>query len=160
MHVSPSRFWEYPMTPQFIEPTADSRRKFAMLWVAALVVGLAVIELLEIQSDRVKTQPICESLTMFSLWCALVFGGLALCGLWAASMGHRSLKLGQWPLPGTWVLRRTPIHRGASAKWRAYAIFAWGIVAIGGAGFSWYIAWDLGDRAASHCATPITSRPS
>ena len=144
------------MTPEFIEPTADSRRKFAVLWVAALVVGVALIELFEFQMDHANRQPICENLTMFSLWCAFVFGGLALCGLWAASIGHRALKLDQIPLPGTWVLRRTPIYRGSSARWRAHAVFAWGIFVIAGAGFSSYVVWDTFDRAASRCATRAT----
>lgn len=137
------------MDPEFIEPTASSRRNLAMFLIAALVLGIGLIELLQTQLDEMKARPICDSITMFRWWWTLALGGLALCGAWVAWLAQRALKLNQWPLPGTWVFRRTLIRRGNSARWLAYGMLGWSVLAIVGSGISWYVGEELVQRVES-----------
>jgi hypothetical protein len=148
------------MAAEFIEPTAASRRKLAMLFVVALIAGVGIIELLKAQTAELNTRSICESITTVWLWFVVAFGGLIMCGIWAAWMAHQALKLNQLPLPGTWVFRRTPILRDGAVKWRAYAMLGWSIFVIAGSGVSSYFVWDYLHRAYSRCELQSTMRPN
>ncbi len=63
----------------------------------------------------------------------VVFAGLALSILAAAGyvfyVGRRVLQVGQWPLPGSFVLRDTPVITGRGVRLRAWAMIAWSAVA-------------------------------
>jgi len=63
----------------------------------------------------------------------VVFGGLAL-GIFAAAAyvfhtGRRVLRTGQWPLPGAFVLRDTPLVTGRGVRWRGWGMIAWAVLA-------------------------------
>jgi hypothetical protein len=148
------------MTEEFIEPTAASRRNIAMLFFVALVVGGGVIELLEAQIAELNTRPICEGITTVSLWFGLALGGLVLCGIWAACLAHKALKLNQLPLPGTWVVRRTPILRDGALKWRAYLLLGWSVLVIAGSGAFSYFAWDYLHRVYDSRCGPYSTLPN
>jgi hypothetical protein len=148
------------MTEEFIEPTAASRRKIAMLFFVALVVGVGAIELLEAQIAEVNKRPICENITTLSLWFGVVFGSLVMCGIWVAWMARKALKLNQLPLPGTWVARRTPILRDGALRWRAYLLLAWSFLAIAGSGVSSYLLWDYLHRVYDSRCGPHSTLPN
>jgi len=63
----------------------------------------------------------------------VVFAGLGLSILAAAGyvfhIGRRVLQAGQWPLPGSFVLRDTPVITGRGVRLRAWAMIAWSAVA-------------------------------
>lgn len=127
------------MDTEYLEATSQSRRRLGLVLVFAMILGVGMIEALEVHLDQVKALPICDQVNSFRwLWAAL-WTGLAVLCIWVAWLAQRSLKLNQWPLPGAWVFRRTPIHRGNSAKWRAYALLGWSIVVLIGSTWSWYV---------------------
>lgn len=61
----------------------------------------------------------------------IVFAGLSLSILaaaaWAFHLGMRVLKFGQWPLPGAFVLRDTPVSTARRARIMAWAMIAWAV---------------------------------
>ena len=61
----------------------------------------------------------------------IVFAGLSLSILaaaaWAFHLGMRVLKIGQWPLPGAFVLRDTPVSTGRRARIMAWAMIVWAV---------------------------------
>jgi len=148
------------MNSEFIEPTSASRRKLAIFFVAALVVGVLVIELLEAYLAELKTRPLCETIEPLSVLSISILGGLLLCAAWGAWLARKTLKLNQWPLPGTWVFRRTPIQRGRRVIWRAYAILAWAVLMLASVVFASYLFWGLMDRVDARCGSRASMQPN
>ena len=137
------------MNTDYLEASPQSKRRFVLFFVIALVVGVAIIEVLEAHLDRVKTLPLCDQLTNLRwLWASACLG-LAALGIWAGWMAERSLKLKQWPLPSAFIFRRTPIHRGRSAKWRAYALLGYSVLLLVGSAWSWYVVENWAERVES-----------
>jgi len=103
-----------------------------------VILGVGMIKALEAHLEHAKTLPICEQASSFRwLWAAVWIGLVALC-ISAAWLAQRSLRLNQWPLPGAWVFRRTPVRRGNSAKWRALVLLGWSLAVLVGSTWSWY----------------------
>ena len=127
------------MDTEYLEASPQSRRRLGLFLAFVLVVGVVTIEALQAYLDRTKALPICDQITVFHWLWAGAWLGLAVLGIWVAWLAQRSLRLKQWPLPGTWVFRRTPIHRGNSAKWRAYALLGWSVIVLVGSTWSWYV---------------------
>lgn len=134
------------MNTEYLEPSLQSRRRLVLIFVFALIIGVVILEALEAALDRSKALPLCDQINTFHLLWAIACGGLMAVGIYAARLAQRSLKLNQWPLPGTSVFRRTLIHRGGSAKWRAYALLVWSVVAVVGSAWSWYAAENYVSR--------------
>jgi hypothetical protein len=126
------------MDAEYIEPTAHSRRRILLIFVIALLVGVVLIRLLEAHLERTRALPICDQIFTFRWLWAAVWIGLVGVGIWMAQIARRSLSLNQWPLPGTSVLRRTPIQRGRSVKRRAYVLLGWSLLVLVGSTWSWY----------------------
>jgi len=147
------------MTAEFIEPTPASRRKLAIFLVAALIGGVALIELAQGHLAELRTRPVCEAIDPFLSWLAFVLGGLLLCAAWVAWMARRALRVNQWPLPGTLVFRRTPIRRGRPVVWRAYAMLAWAILVVALIAFTSYVSWGLIHRVEARCDVAGTMHP-
>jgi len=142
------------MSAEYLEATPQSRRRAGLVFVGALVLGVVLIEALDTWLEQSKALPMCEQLTSFRWLWATVWAALGILCLWVARVGQQSLKLNQWPLPGTWLLRRTLIHRGKSAKWRALAMLGWSVAALVGSGVSWYVGDSYVARVESQrCAT-------
>jgi FtsH-binding integral membrane protein len=148
------------MNAEFIEPTSASRRKLAILFVVSLVGGVLLIELLEAYLAELKLRPICETIGPVSVLWISVLGGLLLCAAWAAWTARKTLKLNQWPLPGTWVFRRTLIRRGRPVIWGAYAMLAWAILVVAAVIFASYVSWDLMHRVDARCGARVSMQPN
>jgi hypothetical protein len=141
------------VSADYLEASPRSRRRFLVFFVIVLVAGVAMIELLQAHLERMKTLPLCDQLADLRWLWAGVCLGLAALGIWTGWMAHRSLKLKQWPLPGALIFHRTPIHRGNSAKWRAFALLGYSVLFLGGSGWSWYVIDQWAERAESQrCA--------
>jgi hypothetical protein len=137
------------MNTDYLEASPQSKRRFVLLFVVALVIGLVIIELLEAHLERVKTLPFCDQLANLRwLWTGACLG-LATLGIWTGWMAQRSFKLKQWPLPSAFIFRRTPIHRGNSAKWRAFAVLGYSVILLGGSAWSWYVVEKWAERVES-----------
>jgi hypothetical protein len=126
------------MNAEYIEPTPKSRRRIALIFVFALLVGVVLIEALQAHLERTSALPICDQIaTIRWLWAAVSIG-LIVVGICVGRQGQRALSLNQWPLPGTSVLRRTPIQRGSPVKRRAYVLLGWSALVLVGSTWSWY----------------------
>ena len=119
------------MEPEYVEPTAASRRKAIALVVFA-VVAAAVLQFL--LAPRyfafVNSLPICERLPWLRSLLFGLLGSIPLFGLWGVWLAWRVFKHGQWPLPNAWVWRRTRIHRGMGAKAHACMLLGGSCLAI------------------------------
>jgi hypothetical protein len=107
-------------------PLKQRLTKLAM-WIGAGVAFVAATEYWLFPWLRVWLSVKDEAELLFRL--RVVFGGLAL-GILAAAMyalhtGMRVLRAGQWPLPGAFVLRDTPVVTGRSVQWRGWGMIVW-----------------------------------
>jgi hypothetical protein len=113
------------MQSDYIEPSQAARLR------AAWLIGLAVLAASILQflvAPRffafLDALPICEHLPWVQALLLGLMGVMALVGAWGVWLAHGILRSGQWPAPGAWVLRRTRIRRGVTAKLRAYGLLA------------------------------------
>jgi hypothetical protein len=108
---------------EFIETSGESRRKLLVLSLVAVVLGAVWTFLLRpALFAHIQGLPDCDQ----ARWSVgLLLGALGLlpvAGLWAGHYARKLIRHGQFPLPGAWVWRRTPITRGRPVRYRAYAI--------------------------------------
>ena len=137
------------MNTDYLEASPQSKRRVVLFFVIALVIGLVMVEVLEAHLERVKALPFCDQLADLRwLWTGACLG-LAALGIWTGWMAQRSLKLKQWPLPSAFIFRRTPIHRGNAARWRAFAVLGCSVILLGGSTWSWYVVEKWAERAES-----------
>jgi len=139
IHASTTTFTTYPplchtesMIEDFIDPTPESRRKLLWLIAAALLLGaLATYWLLPWFRTQMQVLPPCEAIRL-ARWALLVLLlSLPLTAIgWALPLAWRLWKVGQFPLPGAWVLRRTPIQRGRAVRIRAVALVLWSVLSV------------------------------
>jgi hypothetical protein len=107
---------------EFIEPTPASRRKIAAQFVSALVVCVVTLEFLMPRFlEFIHALPLCEQLDWIDGAFLVLTGALMLLAARGIFTARQALRLGQWPLPGAAVLRRTPVQRGALLRRGAYA---------------------------------------
>lgn len=128
------------MTAQdYIEPTPAGRAKLlAGLLLLAVGGTLWHFHAFPALKAHMSSLPTCEQYAVMILFMKAVVLGVApavsALGLWMAA---RMLRLRQFPLPGTWVLRRTPVRRGAMVMLRAYALLVLCVLLLMGAGWTW-----------------------
>jgi hypothetical protein len=110
-------------SPRYIEPTPGARLKLAVGTGASILVGVAFSYWVQPKLRWVASLSTCESLPYVraELLVAIVL-------VWfMATVLYRSAakiwRLGQSPVPGTWVWSRTPIRTGARAKFEAVALY-------------------------------------
>ncbi|MEZ5457166.1 MAG: hypothetical protein R3F04_13830 [Lysobacteraceae bacterium] len=120
------------MTEDFIDPTPESRRKLLWLIAAVLLLGaLATYWLLPWFRMQMQVLPPCEAIRL-ARWALLVLLlSLPLIAMgWALPLAWRLWTTGQFPPPGTWVVRRKPIRRGRAVRIRAVALVLWSVLSI------------------------------
>jgi len=127
---------------EFLEPTPASRRKLTALLVAALAGGASLIEWLKSYLAELKSRPICDTLEPVLVLGILILASLLLLSAWVAWTARKVLRLDQWPLPGTWVFRRTPIQRGRKVVLRAYAMLGLAVLVVAFVAFASYGSWQ------------------
>jgi hypothetical protein len=145
---------------EYLEATPQSRRRIVLRFLLAFVIGVAIVEALEAYLANMKIVPICDQLIPFRwLWGAVSLA-LVILSAWIARIGFSVLRLGRWPLPGTSVARRTPIQRGGSARWRAYALLSYSAFVLVGSVWFWYVGDSITAGAESKCAAPLVTPES
>lgn len=107
---------------EFLEPTSQGRK--TLLWRRGTLIAAAAGSFIgaHLILGHVKSLPDCESIPWLrGLLVALVLlpAGMAVYGV---ILARAMLRSGQWPLPGTLVLRRRPLERGVRVRWRAYGL--------------------------------------
>ena len=124
---------------EYMEPTPDSRRKFAACVLFGIVVAVAMeFFLLPAMRAHLKSLPPCAQFTLlidvmqvFTVVMPLVMGSYS---VWFA---RRLLRHGQFPLPGAWIWQRTRVQRGWRVRLRAYVSLLLCVVLLLGAGWAW-----------------------
>ena len=144
------------MERQYIDPTPESRRRLGFMFALALIIGVALIEGLQMLLAHIKTLPTCDQIAAFRWLFAAGCCGMAMGGIWSSWFARQALKAGQLPLPGTSVFRRTAIYRGRAAKWRAYAALGLGVALIAGPAWIWYVGETYAERASVTQRCPAT----
>lgn len=120
------------MTVQILRaPPLKQRLTKLALWIGAGAAFVAATEYWLFPWLRVWLSVKDEADLLFRL--RVVFGGLAL-GILAAAVyafdtGRRVLRAGQWPLPGAFVLRDTPVVTGRGVRWRGWGMIVWAALA-------------------------------
>lgn len=132
------------MSEDFLEPSPQARRNIILLYLSALAVGCLVrFWILPQVLGHIQSLPMCDQLPWYrSLLLGVIFTP-ALAGIWMLFQARRLLISGQLPPPDTWVFRRTPIVRGASVRWRAYAGIALSLVVCASPVEGWRIVSGL-----------------
>ena len=129
------------MVHEYLEPTAAMRRNLALVVLAGvLVVALLEIWLKPTVLHFIDNLPICAQLPW---WRGLLVSAICifpLAALFPLFQARKLLRFKQWPLPGAWVLRRTPIQRGRVVTVRAYVLIFVGVVILG---ITPYLAWQV-----------------
>jgi hypothetical protein len=74
--------------------------------------------------------PKCDQAALARATLIGIFSTPALIALWAIPRAIRMLKFNQSPLPGAWVLRRTPIRRGRSVRIQAICLLLISVLAF------------------------------
>lgn len=141
-----------PSDSAFLRTDARQRRNLAVL-MAGLVV-LAVVFFffgLPRLTAWVHAGTTAAVLRKLGIVCDVFAVLLLLTALWAAGYARRVLRSGQFPPPGTWVLRDTPLQHGAAARMRGWAV---GIVAVCCGLFAIYAA-VLPYRLHQHLLPPV-----
>lgn len=110
--------------PRYIEPTTASRAKLAAVAIAVVAAGLAFEKWVTPRLQWVASLPTCESLP----WVRLeLLAGVLICwyiGYASFRQGRDTWRIGQTPLPTTWVWTRTRIRTGSYARFTAVFAFA------------------------------------
>ncbi|RDD81974.1 hypothetical protein [Dyella tabacisoli] len=126
------------MTDEFIEPTPRGRRNLIILFViGALYATAHRLWLQPALFDYINSLPLCDQLPW---WRGLLISVLITLLFVAALSTRCALQIfqhGQWPLPGTWVFRRTKIQRGPVVRSRAYLLLVASALAVACAWFGW-----------------------
>ena len=140
-------------TNEFVETSAESRRKLLALSVAGVLFGAALTFLLRpALFAYIKQLPACgQAQWSFGLLiCSL--GLLPVIGLWAGNYARKPLKHGQIPLPDAWVWRRTPVTRGRMVQFRAYGIMLCSVAFFAVFFYGWHVLWPMVAAISHRCA--------
>lgn len=115
---------------EYIEPTLQGRRALLLrrgLQVALAIVAFAAAHLV---FRHMRALPVCESIPWLRGVLVVLIAlplAVAVYGVWLA---RQMLRHGQWPLPGTQVLRRRAVERGRRLRWRAGGLFAVSVLSV------------------------------
>ena len=131
-----------------------------MLLLAALGGGIAyfcIEHAFPAFFDHIKTLPRCDGIRWLR-WTLLGISCLpVLTAVWALWLARRLRAAGQFPLPGSIVLARTRIQRGARVLWRARTLFAIAALSLCIPVLGWYVAGSdtaLFAPSARQCSAP------
>ncbi|MEM1181449.1 MAG: hypothetical protein AAGM22_24105 [Acidobacteriota bacterium] len=120
---------------------ADPKHQRWVLLALALIASLAVWSLLQLvhQLDAARVISIKsvrtaaeQTIAVAGTYFRLVAGGLLILGSYLLWTAVRIVRSGQFPPPGTWVVRDTVVRRGGRAKVRATVA---GVIGVGLLGF-------------------------
>ena len=123
------------------------RRAALVLVLVGLLAGIALLAFLNRWMSRVMELPNTEAEAQLSTVLVWVTGGIS--GgllLFAVALLHVGRKIGRvavWPLPGSRVIRDTPILRGAEALKRGRVLQGAAVVLILAAAAIAFAAWRL-----------------
>jgi hypothetical protein len=151
------------MEPEYIEPSATTRRKARALVFAAVVVAtLALLVLAPRFFAHVRSLPTCEQFRWLQGSLIALLAIMPVFGIWGAWLARSVLKHQQWPLPNAWLLRRTRIRRGFAAKACAYGLLVASGLAIAIPLLGWALLGRAGllsqpPQCAQHAAIERTS---
>jgi hypothetical protein len=113
----------------FLRTDARQRRNLALL-IAGMLVFAALFFFFGLPrlTAWVHTGNTAAVLHKLGVVCDVLAALLLLTAAWAVGYARRVLRSDQFPPPGTWVLRDTPLRRGAGARMRARGLM---VVAAG-----------------------------
>ncbi len=119
------------MTEQILRaPPLRQRVTKLGLWCGAGAIAVALTEFWVFPWLRTWLSVADPVELMFRL--RVVFAGLSLSilapAVWAFHLARRVLKVGQWPLPATFVLRDTPVITGRGVRVRGRVLIAWSVL--------------------------------
>ena len=101
---------------RYIEPTPKLRVKFVVASLAVVAVGLAFKTWVTPRLAWVASLPACESLPWVRLELAVALLVSWYIAYLSLTQGLQTWRLGQTPLPNTWVWSRTRVRTGLHAK--------------------------------------------
>lgn len=152
------------MSEEFLEPTRQGRRNL-LLAFAALAIGFLLIQAWAMPAffDYVNVLPSCERISALEkLTIALLLLPAMAAGAWGIVRARKLIRLEQFPLPGDWVIRRTPIRRGRVVRRNGYALLAISVALLvlpfGGLYFTDPVFMSIKEkhRCITHTSMPIT----
>ena len=136
----------------FVEPSADARRKLLALYFAAvLVAALLVFFVRPTLLGFIGSLPACERARWSLTLLAALLAPLPFVAAWVALHARRLIAVGQWPLPGAWVWRRTPVRRGRALRVQAYALMACATGLVAATLYGGYVLQPLFSALAQRC---------
>jgi hypothetical protein len=126
------------MEPEFVEPTAVSRRKVLGFFILGIVVaGVLIFVVSPMFFGFVDSLPICQRLHWLRGLLFSLLATMPLAGIWGIWYARKVFQCGRWPLPNATVWRRARVHRGIAAKVPAYALLLASCMAISIPLFAW-----------------------
>ncbi|AXQ28401.1 hypothetical protein D0B54_06765 [Solimonas sp. K1W22B-7] len=138
---------------EYLEPTPAGRR-LGIVLIGALIVLGAILKFWAEPAlfGHISSLPLCQQMRWYRdllQWLGLA---LALLSIWPILTLVRVIAIGQAPPPGTWVLHRTRIRRGWTARaGSAGALLLLALVVCWGYD-GWQIVQDMLDTALTKCA--------
>jgi hypothetical protein len=134
---------------EFVETSAESKRKL----LALIIAGVAIALLQRVLFAHVRQLPFCSQ----AHWSwGLLAGCLAMLPIVGLFTGRYALKLlhyGQYPLPGAWVWKRTPITRGRAVRFRAYGLLLGTVAFFAIFLYGWHVLAPMVATISARCAT-------
>ncbi|MBN8884153.1 MAG: hypothetical protein J0I77_00405 [Rudaea sp.] len=115
-------------SPEFVEPTAENRRNFAIRWLTAgLVLALACV-LGKIGFASLGSLPDCDRLPYIRMMMVAFVGLPFILGVYVFRLGRKTLSTQRWVPPTPPMFFRQRIGKGRKARWIAYYLLAAGVV--------------------------------
>ena len=112
------------MSEEFLEPTGQGKRNL-LLAFAVLAIGLLIVQAWAMPTffDYVNALQQCDRISVLEKTAiALLLFPAVTAGAWGLARARKLIRLEQFPLPGDWVIRRTPIRRGRAVRRKGYAL--------------------------------------
>ena len=111
------------MTDKFIEPTREGRRNLLILLTLGILSGAFLQFWLKPAFHAyLNSLPACDQIKLLRVLLLSAICTPPLIAAWSIPHSIRLIQFNQFPLPGTWVMRRTPTRRGAIVRLRAYCL--------------------------------------
>ena len=125
----------------YIYPTTKGRMIFGALVIIGILVliflNLFIQSIDELQADIEYLNSTSLTLSVTSILFSLVFAGLSL------RKGKKTIKIGQFPPPGTLVFIKTKIRYGKFALWQGVGCYILGVVYLLLASFFVYLTLSI-----------------
>jgi hypothetical protein len=115
-------------SPEFVEPTAETRRKSAVCWlIAGLVLVLACV-LGKIGFASLDSLPACDRLPYIRMMMVAFVALPFVFGMYVFRLGRRTLSTRRWVPPTPPMFFRQRIGKGRKARWIAYYLLVGGVM--------------------------------